>query len=265
MNIRDDFQKLVRKTLETAINQNHKIDVKEVRDIFSEIELEESKFKQIYDYLIENKIKVIGYINLPGTENGAEKEEIYGHKPKSINAKDTRYLALYYEELEEIPEGTEEEEIQLFQEIKKGNRDAKGRFTELNLRKIAGIAQEYKNLGMTLEDLIQEGNIAFMQSLEELLHQESLDSARKFIDSYVRKWIYDALREQQKNDDFEYKVVEKSNSIYEALIELEEILGERADVGQLADYMKITPEEILETLELSKDVLELENDHDHAE
>lgn len=249
MDARNEFQELINITLETANNQNHKIEVEKVKEIFADLKLSDAQFSQIYSYLVENKIEVI--------DEESTFDNTYSFKSKKINSQDAIYLVHYFEELKLINECTIEEEIELLQQLKKGNNSARARFIEINLQRVAEIAGEYKNRGMTAEDLIQEGNIALMQSLDELTEFDNPTKVKEFIDKYVSKSLYEALKQQQENDDFENRVVEKSDRILHALKELEEMLGERADIHLLADYMKISEDEIIKTLELTGDVLEI--------
>ena len=270
------FQELIGKTLEIAKLQNNRIDRQKVKEIFAGMDLTDVQFDQINAYLTANKIEVEGYEKPKNTAVATEVAEPseddsmedafkteHKHTSKGINAKDTVYLEQYLDELKEIKGAAPGEEKQLLGRIKKGDITAKGRFTEINLNKVVEIANEYRNQGMTVEDLIQEGNMALIQSLDELPDIEDYDKLMEFIYSYVRNGITVSLVEQQESDDFEGKVMEESNRIFNALKKLEEELGRKASLQELAEYTKLSEEEIEDILEFTAEALEIEHGDDH--
>jgi RNA polymerase primary sigma factor len=127
------------------------------------------------------------------------------------------------------------------------------------------IAYEYRNRGMNTEDLIQEGNFALIKALGELPEAIEEDGLTGHILNMVRAGICEALKDQQENDDFENIVIEKNNRIFQALKELEEKIGKKADIRELAEFMKLSEAEIMDTLELSGDSIKLEHAHTQDE
>lgn len=179
------------------------------------------------------------------------------------NNKDSIYLNQYFEELKLINTGTDEEEWQLLKKIESGDSSAKSRLIEVYLNKTAQIACEYKNQGITAEDLIQEANMALMQCVNEISQYDDLTELRNFIESSIRNHLLELLKQEQDNDTLENRVVERINYILDSLKELEEILGKQANIHELAEFMKLSEEEIMDALELTGDILELEEEHDH--
>jgi RNA polymerase primary sigma factor len=272
------FQELLREALDKAINQENKIDTKEIKTIFTEMDLNDSQLDRIIDYLSANKIDVTGCKmkaavkndrtdkklaepDIPEVEKYAEDEAL----PFGKKVNDSVYLKQYREELKAIKTGEKDEESLLIRKILKGDSTAEGRFIELNLEKVVEIAGEYANRGMTMEDLIQEGNIAMLKALKELPGTKSEAEIIDHIMNMIRKGIGEALEEQQENDDIEHIVLEKSNRIFKALKELEDDLGKKADIHELAEFMNLSEEEILDTLELSGDAIKLEDNHKHED
>ena len=264
MNDINKFQELLKKTLEIAKNQKNRVDVPTIKDIFAEWELSDSQLREISSYLAANKIEVAGYVQpekLKMEENNPDKEKPY--EPKKINSKDSAYLKDYLEELKGIAEGSREEEIRLIHRMKQGDSTAKQRYIEINLRKVVEIAGEYKNQGMTAEDLIQEGNMALIQSINEINEIDEfpadncIEEIQRQVYETIRSHLAASIREQQENDTMENVIMEKMNRIYAAMKKLENQLGRKADISELAKYMKITEDEIQDILDLSADTVKL--------
>lgn len=278
MNDINKFQELLSQTLEIAKSQNNRIEGQKIKEIFADMELNDEQLEQISMYLIANKIEVLGFLksdelNLDQYKSEEDIKKDFSSKsneyvPKEINKRDSAYLNDYLEELKGIKQATDEEERDLIHRIKQGDSEAKQRFIEIYLYKVVEIAKEFKNQGMTAEDLIQEGNMALLQSVNELPDEDSLDKVRLHVEECIRSYISDAVMEQQNHDNFENEVMEKMNQIYDSLKELEDLLGRKATINELAKYMKIPEDEIQDTLDLAADILnfdeeELPHDHDH--
>lgn len=258
MNDINKFQELLKKTLEIAKNQKNRMEVQTIKDIFAEWELSDSQLDEISGYLAANQIEVAGYVQ-PEELKILEKNSDPGkpYEPKKINSKDSVYLKDYLEELAGITEGSREEEIRLLHRMKQGDSAAKQRYIELNLRRVVEIAEEYKNRGMTAEDLIQEGNMALIQSIQELPAADDIEQVQRHVYETIRDHLAESVKEQQENDTMENAVMKKMNRLYASLKKLESQLGRKANITELADYMKITEDEIQDILELSADTITL--------
>ena len=293
MNDINEFQELIRLTLDLAISQDNKIKMKQVLEIFEDMDLNDNQRDQIIEYLAANKINVVDYVKPMKTpeqkkiqesektedtddlektdEMGSSEHKLSSENLKSINMddeKDSAYLAQYLNELKSIRKGTKEEAAELLKKIRSGDRQAKERFIEIQLPTVAVIACEYKEKGMKAEDLIQEGNMALLQSLLELPDTCDDDAMMKYIYDYIRNSILKSLDEQQESDRIENELMEKSNHIFDSLKNLEEELGHKANIHELANYMKISEDELSDILGLSADSIKLDNhshQHNHEE
>ncbi|NLP34963.1 MAG: hypothetical protein GX359_07165 [Clostridiales bacterium] len=214
-----------------------------------------------------NKIEVVGFVNSEELDLDLDMDKLdtkdqlstqgKKYEPKEINKRDSAYLKDYLEELDAIKEISKEEEKNLIFRLMQGDSAAKQGFIEINLRKVVEIAGEFKNQGMTAEDLIQEGNMALLQLVNDFPQMDDIEGVRQFVCDYIRNYIKDVIMEQQESDNIESMVMQKMNQIYDSLKELEEQLDRKASISELANFMNVTEEEIQNILELSADILDL--------
>lgn len=103
---------------------------------------------------------------------------------KSITKRESESISSYFSEVSQLPLITEKEEFELFQEVGKGSEKAFKKVIESNLRFVISVAKQYQNQGISLEDLINEGNIGLIKAARKF------DNSRgfKFI-SYAVWWI----------------------------------------------------------------------------
>ena len=107
---------------------------------------------------------------------------------KQVTNRDTRSLEKYFQEISKIDLITADEEVELAQRIKKGDRRALDKLVKANLRFVVSVAKQYQNQGLKLSDLINEGNLGLVKAAKRF------DETRgfKFI-SYAVWWIRQAI------------------------------------------------------------------------
>ena len=103
---------------------------------------------------------------------------------KQITNRETASLDKYLQEIGKVPLLTQEEEVELTKKIKCGDNDALEKLTKANLRFVVSVAKQYQNQGLTLGDLISEGNIGLIKGAQRFDEQRGF----KFI-SYAVWWI----------------------------------------------------------------------------
>jgi RNA polymerase primary sigma factor len=171
---------------------------------------------------------------------------------------------MYLEDIKDIKEGTHEEEEVLLGKIAKGDQLAKNRYIEANLHYVVRLAAEYKNQGVTMEDLIQEGNIGLISALESAADLTESSQGKEIVTDFIRKSMEAAILDQKENSSFEKDVLKKINYIRDAADELAEDLGREATIHELSGYIKLTEKEITDILKMSGEGVKLEEDHDHT-
>lgn len=275
------FQEMLADILEVARVQGNQLEMSEIRTLFGDLKLSEEQYEHVFAYLAANQVKIKGYAGTNNEykkavreqsvrddeDNTSDSEETEENEQETKTEKedkeDSAYLKMYLEDIQFIEEVTEEEERLLIKKIQQGDLTAKNRLIEAYLHPVVKIASDYKNQGITMEDLIQEGNIGLMCSVEALSTLGSEEEAGDFITGYIRNAINSAIHEQNDTSNFEHRVMEKAKFIRDSANELLEDLGREANIHELAGYIKMTEEEIQSILNMSADFVKLDKKHNH--
>jgi RNA polymerase primary sigma factor len=145
---------------------------------------------------------------------------------------------------------TVEEEVELAQRIRKGDRSALEKLTRANLRFVVSVAKQYQNQGLSLPDLINEGNLGLIKAAEKF------DETRgfKFISYavwWIRQSILQALAEQSRIVRLPLNQVGSLNKINKAFSKFEQENERIPSAEELADVLEITKEKIADTMRVS--------------
>lgn len=200
----------------------------------------------------------------------AAEEELQGEKRKEEQVRerasaqnvDSQYLKMYLKDLEAVKEADEAELTLLFQAVREKRDSVKERFIEVHLPKVIELAKLYQNRGVTLEDLIQEGNIGLLCAVETLYTDTVLENETEFIEGYVRNSMEQIIYENGENSSFEQEIIDKISYIRKASENLKEELGREGNIHELARYVKISEEELIDIINMSVDGVKLSKKHD---
>lgn len=276
MDSKNKFQEMLGDILEVARVQDNRLGMNEIKDLFGDMNLSEAQYEQIFAYLAAHHITIQGYaageseytkaiqkeLEQGGIEEDktdkAEEDSADRHK-SSVHDEDSVYLKMYLEDLKEITQSTPEEEISLIDKIIKGDDFARSRYIEGKLHYVVKIAEEYKNLGVSMEDLIQEGNIGLISALESMSELGNSIRGKDMVTDFIRKFMEAAIEEQNESSSFENNIIKKINYIRAGADELAEDLGREADIHELAGYIKMTEQEISDILRMSVEGIKIDN------
>ena len=169
---------------------------------------------------------------------------------KSITNRESASLDKYLQEIGREELITVEEEVELAQRIKKGVQAALDKLTRANLRVVVSVAKQYQNQGLSLPDLINEGNLGLIKAAEKF------DETRgfKFISYavwWIRQSILQALAEQSRIVRLPLNQVGSLNKINKAYSKFEQEHERRPSAEELADQLEIPTEKVTDTLRVS--------------
>lgn len=169
---------------------------------------------------------------------------------KSITNRESASLDKYLQEIGKEELITVEEEVDLAQRIRKGDRSALEKLTRANLRFVVSVAKQYQNQGLSLPDLINEGNLGLIKAAEKF------DETRgfKFISYavwWIRQSILQALAEQSRIVRLPLNQVGSLNKINKALAKFEQDFERTPTPDELAAVLEVPKEKIIDTLRVS--------------
>lgn len=169
---------------------------------------------------------------------------------KSITNRESASLDKYLQEIGREELITVSEEVELAQRIKKGDREALDKLTRANLRFVVSVAKQYQNQGLSLPDLINEGNLGLIRAAQKF------DETRgfKFISYavwWIRQSILQALAEQSRIVRLPLNQVGSLNKISKELSRFEQENERRPSAEELADRLDIPVDKISDTLKVS--------------
>lgn len=166
---------------------------------------------------------------------------------KSITNRESQSLEKYLQEIGKVDLITPEEEVKLAVRIKQGDPIALEKLTKANLRFVVSVAKQYQNQGLSLSDLINEGNLGLIKAAQRF------DETRgfKFISYavwWIRQSILQALAEQSRIVRLPLNKVGLSNKIIKAYSVLEQEFEREPSSDELASLLEINTDEVEATL-----------------
>jgi RNA polymerase primary sigma factor len=166
---------------------------------------------------------------------------------KSITNRESQSLEKYLQEIGKVELITPEEEVKLAIRIKQGDQKALDKLTKANLRFVVSVAKQYQNQGLTLPDLINEGNLGLIKAAQRF------DETRgfKFISYavwWIRQSILQALAEQSRIVRLPLNKVGLTNRIQKAYSQLEQQFEREPSPEELAEVLELDIDEVASTL-----------------
>lgn len=169
---------------------------------------------------------------------------------KQITNRESQSLDKYLQEIGKVDLLTPDEEVTLAQKIKQGDQLALEKLTKANLRFVVSVAKQYQNQGLSLGDLINEGNLGLIKAAQRF------DETRgfKFISYavwWIRQSILQALAEQSRIVRLPLNRVGSLNKISKTFSELEQKFEREPSPEELAEVLEVTTNEVVDTLKIS--------------
>jgi RNA polymerase primary sigma factor len=169
---------------------------------------------------------------------------------KQITNRESQSLDKYLQEIGKVDLLTPDEEVTLAQKIKQGDQFALEKLTKANLRFVVSVAKQYQNQGLSLGDLINEGNLGLIKAAKRF------DETRgfKFISYavwWIRQSILQALAEQSRIVRLPLNRVGSLNKISKSFSELEQKFEREPSPEEIAEVLELTTSEVVDTLKIS--------------
>ena len=185
----------------------------------------------------------------------AKVDDEFNNSEEDLSAEDI--YRVYMEEIAAIPPCSEAENAKLLGEIRNGNKAARERLIEGNLKNALFFVQDYINKGVPMADLIQEASLELMMLADEGFE----GSFEKLLESRIRVRMEEIINDQKKEADIEEEMLARVNVLQEVSKSMAEELGREAKLSELAERMKMTEDEVREIMKVTMDALSMSKIH----
>jgi RNA polymerase primary sigma factor len=169
---------------------------------------------------------------------------------KQVTNRETVSLDKYLHEIGKVDLLSPDEEVNLARRLKEGDEEALNRLVKANLRFVVSVAKQYQNQGLSLPDLINEGNLGLIKAAQRF------DETRgfKFISYavwWIRQSILQALAEQARIVKLPLNKIGSINKVNKAFMELEQRYEREPSVEELSEILELASDDIKEALRSS--------------
>ena len=247
------------------------LELQEINDFFSDMELDAEQMEKVYEYLEANHIDVLrvsgdgdGIEELDDVddsdivltdEDDVDMEKIDLSVPDGISIEDQ--VRMYLKEIGKVPLLSADEEVELAKRMAEGDEDAKKRLAEANLRLVVSIAKRYVGRGMLFLDLIQEGNLGLIKAVEKFDYHKGFKFST-YATWWIRQAITRAIADQARTIRIPVHMVETINKLIRVSRQLLQELGREPTPEEIAAELDMPVERVREILKISQEPVSLE-------
>ena len=247
------------------------LELQEINDFFSDMELDAEQMEKVYEYLEANHIDVLRVSGdgdvieeldavddsdiVLTDEDDVDMEKIDLSVPDGISIEDP--VRMYLKEIGKVPLLSADEEVELAKRMAEGDEDAKKRLAEANLRLVVSIAKRYVGRGMLFLDLIQEGNLGLIKAVEKFDYHKGFKFST-YATWWIRQAITRAIADQARTIRIPVHMVETINKLIRVSRQLLQELGREPTPEEIAAELDMPVERVREILKISQEPVSLE-------
>lgn len=245
-----------KKTLVKKGKENGYITFEDLADELKGLEMDTDSLDELYNLFVELGIEIVAESEDSGTEGDVEHEVISELVlPKNVSINDP--VRMYLKEIGKISLLSQEEELEISRRVAEGDEEAKTKLAESNLRLVVSIAKRYVGRNLSFLDLIQEGNIGLMKSVEKFNAGKGFKFST-YATWWIRQSITRAIADQAKTIRVPVHMVETINKLKRQQRQLTLELNREPTEEELAEKMGLTVEKVKEINRISLEPLSLE-------
>ncbi len=243
------------------------LDVQEINDFFSDMELNTDQMEKVFDYLEANNIDVLRISgdaaddieveidDIIPDEEEVDMENIDLSVPEGVSIEDP--VRMYLKEIGKVPLLSAEREIELAKRMEEGDEEARKELAEANLRLVVSIAKRYVGRGMLFLDLIQEGNLGLIKAVEKFDYHKGYKFST-YATWWIRQAITRAIADQARTIRIPVQMVETINKLIRVSRQLLQELGREPLPEEIAKELDMPVERVREILKISQEPVSLE-------
>ena len=258
------FQEKLRELVSLGKKKKGILEIQEINDFFSDMELDSDQMEKVFDYLEANNVDVLRISNddddipddiVMSDEDDIDVEKIDLSVPDGISIEDP--VRMYLKEIGKVPLLSADEEVELAKRMAEGDEEAKKRLAEANLRLVVSIAKRYVGRGMLFLDLIQEGNLGLIKAVEKFDYHKGFKFST-YATWWIRQAITRAIADQARTIRIPVHMVETINKLIRVSRQLLQELGREPTPEEIAAELDMPVERVREILKISQEPVSLE-------
>ena len=258
------FQEKLRELVSLGKKKKGILEIQEINDFFSDMELDSDQMEKVFDYLEANNVDVLRISNddddipddiVMSDEDDIDVEKIDLSVPDGISIEDP--VRMYLKEIGKVPLLSADDEVELAKRRAEGDEEAKKRLAEANLRLVVSIAKRYVGRGMLFLDLIQEGNLGLIKAVEKFDYHKGFKFST-YATWWIRQAITRAIADQARTIRIPVHMVETINKLIRVSRQLLQELGREPTPEEIAAKLDMPVERVREILKISQEPVSLE-------
>ena len=263
-----DREKELRERIEALVREARKdkgeLSLQEVADSFDNLNMTEREFDHALDILSEQGIEILlpseedEEMLLEEEEEDSDEEIILTESARDSDTGNvTDPIHMYLKEIGQVPLLTPEQAIELAKRVEEGDKEAKRKLEEANLRLVVSIAKHYTGHGMSLMDLIQEGSLGLIRAVEKYDYKKGFRFST-YATWWIRQSITRAIADQGRTIRIPVHMVENINKVNRSARDLVQKLGRDPTTEELAQETHMPVERIREIQRISREPVSME-------
>jgi RNA polymerase primary sigma factor len=233
----------------------------EILEVFSDAEERLSELDDVYDKLLSEGIDVFESVEAEEAESEDKAKEKLEREIEILSklggAESTDPVRQYLREIGRVPLLTAEDEVELAKRYEKAEKRAKDKLTESNLRLVVSIAKKYIGRGLSLLDLIQEGNQGLIRAVEKYDWRKGYKFST-YATWWIRQAITRAIADQARTIRIPVHMVETINKLYRTSRRLMQEMGREPTPEEIAEEVDLDPDRVREIFKIAQEVTSLE-------
>lgn len=233
----------------------------EILEIYPNAEDNLSELDDLYDKLLAEGIDVFESVEAEEVENDEKAKEKLEREIEILTklggAESTDPVRQYLREIGKVPLLSAEDEVELAKKYEKADKRAKDKLTESNLRLVVSIAKKYIGRGLSLLDLIQEGNQGLIRAVEKYDWRKGFKFST-YATWWIRQAITRAIADQARTIRIPVHMVETINKLYRITRRLMQELGREPSPEEIAAEAELEPDRVREIFKIAQEVTSLE-------
>ncbi|OGM81800.1 RNA polymerase sigma factor RpoD [Candidatus Woesebacteria bacterium RIFOXYB1_FULL_40_26] len=233
----------------------------DILEVFSDAENRISELDDLYEKLLAENIDVFESVTPEEIDSDEKVQEKLDREIEILSklegVESTDPVRQYLREIGRVPLLDAEEEVELAKRYEKADKKAKDKLTESNLRLVVSIAKKYIGRGLSLLDLIQEGNQGLIRAVEKYDWRKGFKFST-YATWWIRQAITRAIADQARTIRIPVHMVETINKLYRTSRRLMQELGREPTPEEIGEELELEPDRVREIFKIAQEVTSLE-------